>query len=64
MRSWTAPLKLKLSCVDAGEAMRLQVSYDTASYSASGVERLLESLVTLLESLSGTERVGTLRGAE
>ena len=62
VRSWTAPLKLKLSCVDEGEAVRLQVSYDTGSYSASAVERLLASLVTLLESLSetGRERVGRL----
>src|SRR5215212_610866 len=62
VRSWTAPLKLKLSCVDEGTGVRLQVSYDTNSYSASAVERLLASLVTLLESLSatGTERVGRL----
>jgi len=62
VRSWTAPLKLKLSCVDEGSGVRLQVSYDSSSYSASAVERLLGSLVTLLESLSatGTERVGRL----
>ncbi|HZN00859.1 MAG TPA: condensation domain-containing protein, partial [Pyrinomonadaceae bacterium] len=62
VRSWTAPLKLKLSCVDEGETVRLQVSYDTNSYNASGMERLLASLTTLLESLSesGGERVGRL----
>jgi amino acid adenylation domain-containing protein/FkbM family methyltransferase len=42
--------KLKLSCEEAGEALRLAFAFDPAVYQRSSVQRIAEEFVTLLRS--------------